>query len=212
MISDSHILLQYQGIELGGLLSDFKKDSDPIFAQLMKQLSTSKSTEVRKRIIRVIKAPYSVGALAFLGKRIKDANPDVSVLVFRQLLANNTEITAFSSKEARMLVITEGITSPHQEVRLACIEFLKPTILAKPDDLSYIFKLIDTRLAFTNQYFARVPSLLIIAILEILPHEIDLAHYLGAIIDKLRSLASTQNRQSDIEMISGKQEEPAKPP
>jgi hypothetical protein len=79
----------------------------------MKQLSTSKSVEIRKRIIKTVKAPYSAGALAFLGKRIKDANPDVSVLVFKQLLATNTEITAFSSKEARMLVITEGITSPH---------------------------------------------------------------------------------------------------
>jgi len=49
-----------------------------------------------------------------------------------------------------MLVLTEGITSPHQEVRLACIDFLRPTIMSKPDDLSYIFKLIDTRLAFTN--------------------------------------------------------------
>ena len=52
----------------------------------MKQLSTSKSAEVRKRIIRAIKAPYSAGALAFLGKRIKDASPDVSILVFKQLL------------------------------------------------------------------------------------------------------------------------------
>lgn len=113
LISDSHALLQYQGIDLGTLLSDFKKDTDPIFAQLMKQLSTSKSAEVRKRIIRAIKAPYSAGALAFLGKRIKDASPDVSILVFKQLLSTGTEITAFSSKEARMLVITEGITSPH---------------------------------------------------------------------------------------------------
>jgi len=183
-------MLQQQGIELGTLLSDFKKDTDPIFAQLMKQLSTSKSAEVRKRIIRAIKAPYSAGALAFLGKRIKDANPEVSILVFKQLLATGTEITAFSSKEARMLVITEGITSPHKEVRLACIEFLKPTILSKPEDLSYIFKLIDTRLAFTNQYFARSPSLLILAILEILPNEIELAHFLGGIIEKLRRIAA----------------------
>lgn len=46
--------------------------------------------------------------------------------------------------------------------------------------------------------------------LEILPHEIDLAHYIGTIIDKLRSIASTQFRQSDIEMLFGRQEEPAK--
>lgn len=123
--------MQYQGIEIGALLSEFKKDNDPIFAQLMKQLCTSKSVEVRKRIIKAIKAPYSAGALAFLGKRLKDTNPDVCVLIFKQLRANNTEITAFDSKEARMLVITEGITSPHQDVRLACIEFLRPTILSR---------------------------------------------------------------------------------
>ena len=87
----------------------------------MKLLCTSRSPEVRKKIIKVIKAPYSAGALAFLGKRLRDSNHDVCLLVFKQLIANKTDITAFSSKEARMLVITEGITSPNQDVRLACI-------------------------------------------------------------------------------------------
>jgi len=105
--------MKYQGIEIGAILSDFKKDKDPIFAGLMKQLCTSKSVEVRKRIIRAIKTPYSAGALALLGKRLKDSSPEVCVLIFKQLLASKTEITAFDSKQARMLVITEGITSPH---------------------------------------------------------------------------------------------------
>ena len=80
---------------------------------MMKLLCTSKSTEVLKKIIKAIKAPYSIGALAFLGKRLKDQNPEVCVLVFKQMIANKTDITAFASKETRMLVITEGITSPH---------------------------------------------------------------------------------------------------
>lgn len=113
MLSNTLVALQFQGIEIGALLTDFKKDSDPIFAQIMKLLCTSKSPEVRKKIIKAIKAPYSIGALAFLGKRLKDQNPDVCVLVFKQMIANKTDITAFASKETRMLVITEGITSPH---------------------------------------------------------------------------------------------------
>ena len=113
LISSSQISLQYQGIEIGALLSEFRRDNDPIFALLMKQLCTSKSSEVRKKIIRSIKAPYSAGALAFLGKRLKDANPEICALVFKQLITSKTEITAFPSKEARMLVITEGITSPY---------------------------------------------------------------------------------------------------
>jgi|688.fasta_scaffold350232_1 hypothetical protein len=75
---------------------------------------------------------------------------------------------------------------------MACIEFLKPTILSKKEDLSYIFKLIDTRLAFTNQYFARIPSVLILAMLEILPSEMDLAHYLQDVLLKLKRIARVE--------------------
>ena len=90
-----------------------------------------------------------------------------------------------------MLVLTEGITSPHQNVRIACIDFLRPTIMSRPDDYSYIFKLIDTRLAFTNQYFSRIPSVLVMAMLEILPTEMDLAHYLADVINKLRRISKS---------------------
>jgi hypothetical protein len=152
---------------------------------------------VRRRIIRSIKTPYSAGALAFLGKRLKDTNPDICSLIFKQLIDSKTEITAFPSKEARMLVIAEGITSPHTEVRLACLEFLRPTILSKPDDLSYIFTLIDTKLAFTNQYFARIPSVLILAMFEILPLEMDVAHYLSKILEKLKSIAARETLSDD---------------
>ena len=54
--------------------------------ELMKQLSTSKSSEVRKKIIKSVRAPYSAGALAFLGKRLKDTNPAICALVFEQLI------------------------------------------------------------------------------------------------------------------------------
>jgi hypothetical protein len=32
MLSNTLVALQFQGIEIGALLTDFKKDSDPIFA------------------------------------------------------------------------------------------------------------------------------------------------------------------------------------
>lgn len=205
LIASSQVSLQYQGIEIGAILSEFKKDNDPIFALMMKQLCTSKNTEVRKKIIKAIRAPYSAGALAFLGKRLKDNNPAICELIFRQLIATKTEITAFPTKEARMLVITEGITSANQNVRLACIEFLRPTILSKPDDLSYIFKLIDTRLAFTNQYFARIPSVLILAMFEILPTEMDLAHFIGDTLAKLRRIAQANLvEEEDMDLLFGK--------
>jgi hypothetical protein len=36
LISSNLLSLQYQGIEIGALLSEFKRDNDPVFALLMK--------------------------------------------------------------------------------------------------------------------------------------------------------------------------------
>lgn len=49
-----------------------------------------------------------------------------------------------------MLVIAEGLQSASDSVRSACIEFLTPSILEHVDDLSYIFRQINCKLAFTN--------------------------------------------------------------
>jgi len=63
-----------------------------------------------------------------------------------------------------MLILIEGLTSPSENVRLACIDFLSPTILEN-EDLSYIFKLVDCRVAFINEYYNKIPCLLVLAIL-----------------------------------------------
>jgi hypothetical protein len=58
-----------------------------------------------------MRAPYSETALAFLGKRLRDENDEVCCLIFRQLIENKTRIEQFSSEEARMFVVAEGLSS-----------------------------------------------------------------------------------------------------
>ena len=49
-----------------------------------------------------------------------------------------------------MLIIKEGLTDPNENVRLACIDFLKPSL---NDDLSAIYKLIDCKIMFVKEYY-----------------------------------------------------------
>ncbi len=79
-----------------------------------------------------------------------------------------------------MLVLTEGFTSNEPLVREACIKFLTPTVneFAEKNDIAGLFKLIETRLAFGNEYYGRIPGYLTLAILEILESDITLADYL----------------------------------
>ena len=109
---------------------------------------------------------------------MRDTSADVVTLIFKQLTNNNTRIQDFSSKESRMLILIEGLTSHSENVRLACIYFLTPTILENEHDLSYIFKLVDCRVAFINEYYNKIPCLLVLAILQILPDESKLVTYL----------------------------------
>ena len=78
---------------------------------MAKLLVNSKSAEIRKRIIKAFKAPYSPAALALLGKRLRDINPELVVLIFEQLTLHGVLISDFPSAEARMLVLNEGFTS-----------------------------------------------------------------------------------------------------
>ena len=97
-----------------------------------------------------------------------------------------------------MLLLTEGLTSKYPEVRLACQNFLAPTIksYANKNDLAGLLKLIEARLAFGNQYFGRIPGLLILAILEILDQDVTLCDYLDKVVmTKLRKLAHLPNRK-----------------
>lgn len=83
--------------------------TDHIFFAMMRLLNSSKSSEIRKRVIRNMRAPYSEAALAFIGKRLRDENDDVCQSIFRQLIENSTRIEDFQGDEAKMLVIAEGL-------------------------------------------------------------------------------------------------------
>lgn len=112
---------------------------DAIFLGMMRLMNSSKSVEIRKRVIKGMKAPYSEAALAFIGKRLRDENDDVCCAIFKQLIDNQTRIENFSCDEAKMLVIAEGLQSGSDAVRTACIDFLTPSILENSDNLAYIF-------------------------------------------------------------------------
>lgn len=56
---------------------------DNIFLAMMRLLNSSKSVEIRKRIIKGMKAPYSETALAFIGKRLRDENDDVCCTIYK---------------------------------------------------------------------------------------------------------------------------------
>jgi hypothetical protein len=181
---------------MAALITDGK--SDPIFIQMMKLLVTTKSTEIRKRIIKSIPIPYSNEALAFLGKRLRDVNKDVVVLVFKQLTSNDVTLADFPTAEARMLLLTEGLTAKDEEARNACIEFLTPSVLKHSNDLAALFKMIDAKLAFVNQYYNRMPCLLTLAILKILPDEMTLVNYLDTVVmAKLKNMAARAARAAE---------------
>ena len=101
-------------------------------------------------------------------------------------------ISNFPGHEARLLILTEGFTRTDPQVRTACIEFLKPTVLeyAAKNDLAGLLKLVEVRLAFGNQYYGRIPGYMTLAILEILDSDVTLATYLEQVVlKKLRRLA-----------------------
>lgn len=56
---------------------------DAIFLAMMRLLNVSKSCDIRKRLIKGMKAPYSEAALAFIGKRLRDENDDVCLVIFK---------------------------------------------------------------------------------------------------------------------------------
>jgi len=87
-----------------------------------------------------------------------------------------------------MIVLTEGLTAKDGQVREKFFQFLTPTIT---EDLSHIFKLIDCKMTFQNQYFARLPYLIVIALLKILEDPVILAEYLrDAVMENLKNIAA----------------------
>lgn len=101
-----------------------------------------------------------------------------------------------------MLLVTEGLTHPKDLVKKACIDFLKPTILTavKENNLASLFEMVDARRAFLKEYFGRVPSLLILAvnqILETIGQTEKLFDYLEqVIIFKLRKMANLDSEKA----------------
>ena len=71
------------GIKIAGLISNYEDDN--VFAELMKLLIISNQVDVRKKIIMSFSVPFSAPALAFLGKRLRDENPEIVKLIFDQL-------------------------------------------------------------------------------------------------------------------------------
>lgn len=85
-------------------------NDDDLFLGMMKLFTVSKiSVDIRKRIVKGMRAPLSEPALIFLGKRLRDENDEVCCLIFKQFLATNTKLENFINEEARMLVLAEGL-------------------------------------------------------------------------------------------------------
>ena len=66
---------------MASLLSNYEDDN--IFRQMMKLLMSSKSAQIREKIIKSFRVPYSQPALAFLGKRLRDVNSNIVELIFK---------------------------------------------------------------------------------------------------------------------------------
>ena len=62
---------------------------------MMKLLIKSNSQQIREKIIKSFRVPYSQPALAFLGKRLRDVNASIVELIFKQLTVNKVTINEF---------------------------------------------------------------------------------------------------------------------
>jgi hypothetical protein len=52
-----------------------------------------------------------------------------------------------------MLILKEGLTDPHEEVRYACYEFLGQTLKECENDYSKFFCFIDCKTMYIKEYF-----------------------------------------------------------
>lgn len=96
---------------------------------LLRTMTHSKQKEVRKAAINAVKGGnISSMCLFFLGKRLRDKDEEIRKMVFNKFTKNKIELEHFESKEARMLIIKEGLTDPSELVRKSCQDFLRQTI------------------------------------------------------------------------------------
>ena len=114
-------------------------------------------------------------------------------------------IEDFPTAEARLLVLKEGLSSTHEAVREACIKFYSPTVHKYGDSLATLFEMIDARLAFINQYYARVPCLVILAIFRIVPDEMIILNYIEKVVFAKLLRMTPGEPKEDVEMDEGDQ-------
>ena len=190
--------MQGHGIRIAEFMSDFQTDN--LFISLLRLLGVSASVEIRKRIIKALKAPYSDEALAILGKRLRDVNKDVIILVFNQLTSEGVTIEDFKTAEARMLVLKQGLASDQEQVQEACISFFTPTVLKYQNSLASLLSIIDGKLSFVDQYYSRIPCLVILSIFRILEDEMAIVRYLEEVVFAKLNLMVPNRPKEDIDM------------
>ena len=89
----------------------------------------------------------------------------------------------FLGKEQRMLIIKEGLTDASEEVRGACIEFLRQSMMTEEQeviaDLSYLYKIIDCNQMCIRDYFLQLPLVLMRYVVHIVgENDIKVAHFI----------------------------------
>ena len=73
-------------------------------------------------------------------------------------------------------------------------------MLKHSNDLAALFQMVDAKLAFVNQYYNRMPCLLTLAILKILPDEMTLVNYLDTVVmTKLKNMATRAQREREVQ-------------
>jgi hypothetical protein len=105
-------------------------------------MTKSKSREVKKTAIQLLRTPLSPITLNMLARRLRDKDDIIRKVAFIKLAKSNVTIEDFDSTELRMLIIKEGLTDSNEDVKDACLNFLKPSL---KEDMSIYFKLIDCK-------------------------------------------------------------------
>lgn len=118
-----------------------------------------------------------------LGKRLRDKDQDIRKQAFIKLTKCNVTVEHFLGKEQRMLIIKEGLTDASEEVRGACIEFLRQSMMTEEQeviaDLSYLYKIIDCNQMFIREYFLQLPLVLMRYVFHIVgENDIKVAHFI----------------------------------
>jgi hypothetical protein len=69
--------------------------NDELYIVLLQLLSKARSTDIRKRIIKTFKKPFSEETLACLAKRLRDISPEIAVLIYQQLTDSGCRLSDF---------------------------------------------------------------------------------------------------------------------